>query len=405
MTERSEKPRIRFAEFSSPWKQHSFADFSFAAGKRNKENLNLKPYAVTNDRGFIPQDEAHDEFGYMKDADITAYNIVPPQSFAYNPARINVGSIGYYNGKESVIVSSLYEVFQTKEYVDDRFLWHWIKSEQLPRWINKLQEGSVRLYFYYDKLCECHLMLPSLEEQKKIASFLDNVDNLIALHQRKCDEVKTLKKAMLQKMFPKEGETVPEIRFSGFTDPWEQRKLSDVMSDFIVPMRDKPKEFGGTIPWTRIEDIEGKYLNDSLSGQYVNEDTVKKMNLKIIPKGSLIVSSSATFGVVAVITQDLITNQTFIGLVPKDPDTVDYWYSYFQSDEARRYMKLQSAGSTIFYIAREHFEKMPIRIPEKKEMIKIGTFLSCLDNAITLHQRKCDELKELKKGLLQQMFV
>lgn len=121
----------------------------------------------------------------MKDTDRKAYNIVQPNSFAYNPARINVGSIGYYKGVENVIVSSLYEVFQTDNYVNDRFLWHWLKSDEFPRWIEKLQEGSVRLYFYYDKLCECQLYMPLLEEQEKIASFLDGLDHLITLHQRK----------------------------------------------------------------------------------------------------------------------------------------------------------------------------------------------------------------------------
>ena len=110
------------------------------------------------------------------------------------------------------------------------------------------------------------------------------------------------------------------------------------------------------------------------------------MNLKSIPKDSLIVSSSATFGVVAVITQDLITNQTFIGLVPNDKETLDYWYAFFHSDEARKYMRLQSAGSTIFYIARESFENMPIKVSTKDEMIKIGTYFDNLDNLITLHQ-------------------
>ncbi|MGK4064367.1 restriction endonuclease subunit S [Weissella paramesenteroides] len=196
----------------------------------------------------------------------------------------------------------------------------------------------------------------------------------------------------------------PEIRFAGYTDAWEQCKLSDEMTDFIVPMRDKPKEFGGNIPWTRIEDIEGKFLNDSLSEQYVTEETIQKMNLKIIPKDSLIVSSSATFGVVAVVTQDLITNQTFIGLVPREKNTLDYWYSFFQSSEARKYMKLQSAGSTIFYIARDSFEKMPISVPKIDEMIKIGEYFSNLDNLIALHQRKLDLLKEQKKGYLQKMF-
>ena len=174
---------------------------------------------------------------------------------------------------------------------------------------------------------------------------------------------------------------------------------------FIVPMRDKPKEFSGSIPWTRIEDIEGKYLNGSLSGQYVSEETVNNMNLKIIPKDSLIVSSSATFGVAAIVTRDLITNQTFIGLVPREKETLDYWYAFFYSDEARNYMRVESAGSTIFYIARESFEKMPIKVPIKDEMILIGEYFSNLDNLLTLHQRKCDEIKEVKKFMLQNMFV
>ena len=162
-------------------------------------------------------------------------------------------------------------------------------------------------------------------------------------------------------------------------------------------MRDKPKQFGGNIPWTRIEDIEGNYLNDSLSGQYVTDETVKQMNLKIIPKDSLIVSSSATFGVVAVVTQDLITNQTFIGLVPNDNETLDYWYAFFYSNGARRYMKSESAGSTIFYIARESFEKMPIKIPLKSEMLKIGAYFDTIDHLITLHQCKCSDLEISRK--------
>ena len=194
-------PEIRFPGFTDAWEQRKFSEFTYDAGKRNKENLELEPYAVTNDRGFIPQNEAHDEFGYMQNVDRTAYKIVKPHSFAYNPARINVGSIGYYDGKNDVIVSSLYEVFQTADYVDDRFLWHWLKSDNLPKWIGRLQEGSVRLYFYYNKLCECNMMIPSVDEQKKIASFLDTLDNAITLHQRKCDELKELKKGLLQQMF------------------------------------------------------------------------------------------------------------------------------------------------------------------------------------------------------------
>ena len=194
-------PEIRFAGFTDAWEQRKFSDFTWAAGKRNKDDLDLESYAITNEHGFIPQSNAHDEFGYMKDTDRKAYNIVEPNSFAYNPARINVGSIGYYEGAERVIVSSLYEVFKTADYVDDRFLWHWFKSDQFPKWITKLQEGSVRQYFYYDKLCECQMLMPVIEEQKEIASSLDRLDTLITLHQRKLEKLKDVKKACLEKMF------------------------------------------------------------------------------------------------------------------------------------------------------------------------------------------------------------
>ena len=167
------------------WEQRKFSEFVKNVAVRYREGLELECYAVTNDRGFISQKDAHDDFGYMVDVDTTAYNIVPPNSFAYNPARINVGSIGYYAGTENVIVSSLYEVFQTADYVDDRFLWHWFKSEHFPKWIERLQEGSVRLYFYYDKLIQCEIKMPSLEEQMKIGAYFNHLDHLITLHQHK----------------------------------------------------------------------------------------------------------------------------------------------------------------------------------------------------------------------------
>ena len=194
-------PKIRFSGFSDAWEQRKFSEFVENVAVRNREGLELECYAVTNDRGFISQKDAHDDFGYMADVDTTAYNIVPPNSFAYNPARINVGSIGYYAGTENVIVSSLYEVFQTANYVDDRFLWHWFKSEHFPKWIERLQEGSVRLYFYYDKLIQCEIKMPSLEEQMKLGAYFDHLNHLITLHQHKCDELQKLKKFMLQNMF------------------------------------------------------------------------------------------------------------------------------------------------------------------------------------------------------------
>ena len=137
----------------------------------------------------------------MKEADKRMYYIVTPNSFAYNPARINVGSIGYQNLSKNVIVSSLYEVFKSTELLDDRFLWHWFKTDGFQKLIEQLQEGGVRLYFYYDKLCMCSIKVPRVEEQRRISKLLDNLDNLITLHQRKLEKLKNIKKSMLEKMF------------------------------------------------------------------------------------------------------------------------------------------------------------------------------------------------------------
>ena len=177
-------PEIRFKGFTDPWEQRKFSDITFPAGEKNRDNLPLESYSITNEHGFIPQDEKFENGGTMREADKRMYYIVSPNSFAYNPARINVGSIGYQNTGKDVIVSSLYEVFKTSDDVDDRLLWHWFKSPDFQKLIFQLQEGGVRLYFYYDKLCMGTVSLPSLEEQRKIGQFFDSLDTLITLHQR-----------------------------------------------------------------------------------------------------------------------------------------------------------------------------------------------------------------------------
>lgn len=169
--------------------QRKFTDITFLAGEKNRDNLPFESYSITNENGFVPQNEQFENGGTMREADKTMYSIVFPNSFAYNPARINVGSIGYQNLDKSVIVSSLYEVFKTTNDVDDRFLWHWFKSAAFQKMIEQYQEGGVRLYFYYDKLCMCSIALPSVEEQHKIGKYLDNLDHLITLHQREVDKV------------------------------------------------------------------------------------------------------------------------------------------------------------------------------------------------------------------------
>ena len=339
------------------------------------------------------------------------YNVIHKGDFSYNKGNSNKypqGCIYRLKDRETAAVPNVFESFKIQsecaDFYDHLFVSGFL-NQQLSKKINHGVRDNGLLNLTEKDFYSCLLPVPPLAEQKKISKILSHYDKLIKLCEAKVNEYKSLKKICLSKIFPQNSSNVPELRFPGFTGAWEQRKLSDEFSDFIVPMRDKPKEFGGNIPWTRIEDIKGKYLNGSLSGQFVSEVTIKQMNLKIIPKDSLIVSSSATFGVAAIITQDLITNQTFIGLVPKDKDTLDFWYTFFHSAEARNYMRLQSAGSTIFYIAREHFEKMPIKVPTKDEMFKIGKYFSDIDRLITLHQREVKEYTRLKKAMTQLLLT
>lgn len=183
------------------WVTKRFLDISVPFNKRNKECLNLEIYSINNQVGFIPQEEQFEDAGYLNDTDTSIYMIVPPHHFAYNPARINVGSIGYQNVGYDVQVSSLYEVFATTGECDDGFVWHWFHTPLFNKMVMKYGEGGVRVYYYYDKLCETPIMLPCLEEQQKIADFLSTYDEAIGYAKQELAKWKELKKGLLQQMF------------------------------------------------------------------------------------------------------------------------------------------------------------------------------------------------------------
>lgn len=194
-------PKVRFKGFEGEWKKVSFKDFTFHAGTKNRDNLPLESYSISNEFGFIPQNEQFENGGTMTQADKRMYYIVSPNSFAYNPARINVGSLGYYEGNEDVIVSSLYEVFKTDDTICDIFLLYWFKTNIFQKMIEQFQEGGVRLYFFYDKMCKCSLKRPSYEEQQAIASYFTSLDHQITLQTHRLEKLKQIKSACLDKMF------------------------------------------------------------------------------------------------------------------------------------------------------------------------------------------------------------
>ena len=410
MSDKKNVPKIRFPGFTEPWEQRKFSEFTWNAGKRNKEDLDLEPYAITNEHGFIKQSEAHDDFGYMKDTDRKAYNIVMPNSFAYNPARINVGSIGYYEGTENVIVSSLYEVFQTADYVDDRFLWHWFKSDEFPKWIERLQEGSVRLYFYYDKLCECQMLMPSVPEQKKIAEALDNLDNLITLHQRKLEHVKKMKKSMLQKMFPKKNQLYPEVRFPGFTDAWEQRKFGEITELKSASRVHKDEWTSNGVPFYRSSDVMAAINGTENEKAFISEELYEKLS-KVsgkLEEGDILVTGGGSVGNPYIVTNNkpLYTKDADLLWIKNKGKFHPYFlYEFFFSPTFRNYLGSISHVGTIAHYTITQLSDTPICLPSFDEQKEVGEYFQSLDNLITLHQRELDHLQLLKKGMLQQMFI
>ena len=399
MTKKSDAPAIRFKGFSDAWEQRKLSDITFPAGEKNKDNLPLESYSITNEHGFVPQDEKFENGGTMREADKRMYYIVSPNSFAYNPARINVGSIGYQNIGKNVIVSSLYEVFKTSEDVDDRLLWHWFKSSDFQKLIMQLQEGGVRLYFYYDKLCMGEVSLPSLEEQRKIGKLFDTLDNLITLHQRKFEKLTNVKKSMLEKMFPQNGSSYPEIRFKGFTDPWEQRKLGEIGSVSMCRriFKEQTSETGD-IPFYKIGTFGADpdaFISRELFEEY-------KSKYPYPQKGDILISASGSIGR----TVEFAGNNEYF----QDSNIV--WLNH---DErlSNPFLKCFYSvvkwagieGSTIKRLYNDNILNTVICMPSVPEQKRIGLFFENLDNLITLHQRELEKLQNIKKSMLEKMFV
>lgn len=396
-----QKPSIRFKGFTEAWEQRKFSDITFLAGEKNKENIPYESYSVTNEHGFIPQNEQFENGGTMATADKSMYYIVSKNSFAYNPARINVGSIGYYDKPENVIVSSLYEVFKTVDDIDDRFLWHWFKSDAFQKMIEQYQEGGVRLYFYYDKLCMCSLSIPSLREQQKIGKQLDTLDHLITLHQRKYDKLVNVKKSMLEKMFPRDGKNVPEIRFSGFTEAWEQRKLGDITESYSggTPTAGKKEYYDGNIPFIRSGEI-----SDDKTELFISEEGLNSSSAKMVKIGDVLYALyGATSGEVSISKLKGAINQAILAIQPHqnyDSQFLMQWLRKSKENIIGTYLQ-GGQGNLSGNIVKE----LIIDVPIYEEQKQIGEYFRNLDNLITLHQREVEKLQNIKKSCLEKMFV
>ncbi|WP_455450134.1 restriction endonuclease subunit S [Streptococcus salivarius] len=194
-------PEIRLDGFEGEWEIKKFKSISNKRGKSNSKGYDYPVYSVSNQNGLIPQSEQF-EGSRLENLEKTSYKIVEPNEFAYNPARINVGSIAFNNLDETVIVSSLYVIFSLDKSINNNYALLFIKSPEFNKEVRRNTEGSVREYLFYENFANIRIPIPpSLEEQQAIGSYFSNLDNLIAAHQEKISQLETLKKKLLQDMF------------------------------------------------------------------------------------------------------------------------------------------------------------------------------------------------------------
>ncbi len=379
-------PNIRFKGFTDDWEQRKLGDNIIEYTEKTTIN-NQYPVLTSSRKGIFFQTEYYDG-NQVASADNTGYNIVPYGYFTYR--HMSDDEIFHFNINdiaENGIVSTLYPVFTTDENLDSRYLQYQLNyGREFAKYAILQKQGGSRTYMYLNKLKNLYLIVPkSVNEQKRISGYFMQLDNLITLHQRKCDETKKLKKFMLQKMFPKKDEKKPEIRFADFTDDWEQRKLGEFCN--IVT---------GKLDANAM--VEGGRYDFYTSGiQKYKIDTAAFEGPAITIAGN-----GATVGYMHL--ADGLFNAYQRTYVLSD-FSADRQYLYSEiGRELPKKIAAEARTGNIPYIVMNMLTDLEISVPIAEEQQKIGKYFGQLDFLITLHQRKCDEIKEIKKFMLQNMF-
>ena len=305
------------------------------------------------------------------------------------------------------IISPAYHTFHGED-VDSRFYYAYFRSKNFINKDLKPHVYGIRDGRSIDIEGMKTIRIPwaSYPEQKSIGDFLTHLDTLITLHQRKYEKLLNIKKSMLDKMFPQNGVSVPEIRFKGFTDPWEQRKLGDV-ADIVgggTPSTNNPNYWDGDIDWYAPAEIAGQIYFDS-SQRKITEQGYENSSAKMLPPGTVLFTSRAGIGKTAILSKKGCTNQGFQSIVPHN-DELDSYFVFSRTDELKQYGELVGAGSTFVEVSGKQMAAMNLKMPTTiEEQQTIGRFFKRLDTLITLHQRKLEKLQNIKKSCLEKMFV
>jgi type I restriction enzyme S subunit len=315
-----------------------------------------------------------------------------------------VGSVGnvasvpqLFNG--SNITQQTARLSFNNEVANATYYHNLLLSDVGKRTINNFTKSGVQPSLNLSDVDKFMLPHPPLPEQKAIAQALSDMDALISGLDDLIAKKRDIKQATMQQLLT--GKT----RLPGFSGEWRSHPLSKFVRRFIVPMRDKPTNLTGDIPWCRIEDFSGTYLFGSKTNQCVTASVVEMMNLKVYPTGTLLVSCSADLGRCAIVGKPLVSNQTFIGLEFDDTKGSNIFFFYLMSSKATELNNL-SSGTTISYLPREKFESFVVYAPDSVEEQKaIGKVLTDIDAELEALEQRREKTRELKQAMMQELLT
>lgn len=401
-------PEIRFKGFTAPWEQRKFGELgSVAMCKRIFKEQ-------TTTEGDVPFFKIG-TFGGNPDAYISRELFEEYKSKFQYPevgdmlisASGTIGRTVEYTGKDEYFQDSNIVWFKHDNRIENSFLRY---IYQIVKWDGI--EGSTIKRLYNDNFLKTKFTMPSVAEQKKLGEFFKQLDHLITLYQRKCDMLKNLKASMLTKMFPKEGESVPEIRFKGFTEPWKQRKLSEIatMHARIGWQNLRTSEFldNGDYMLITGTDFEDGRINFSTCHYVEKERYDQDRNIQI-GDGSILITKDGTLGKVAYVQglkKPATLNAGVFNVEIRNENEVDrkYLFQYLKAPFLMDYVGRKATGGTIKHLNQNILVDFPIVMPQKAEQEKIGQYFEGIDNLITLHQRKYEKLLDVKKAFLEKMI-
>ena len=391
------KPAIRFKEFTDAWEQRKLGEVVERITRKNENLESTLPLTISAQYGLINQNEFFDK--RIASKDVSGYFLVRNGEFAYNKSTSSDapwGAIKRLDRYESGVLSTLYIVFKisderktSSDYIVTYYntdLWH--KGIQAIAAEGARNHGLLNVApadFF-----ETNLTMPKdYAEQQQIGSFFQQLDHLITLHQRKYDKLQVLKKAMLEKMFPKNGSSVPEIRFKGFTDAWEQRKAKDLCSISTGKSNTQDRVDDGIYPF------------------YVRSPIVEHSNRYLFDEEAVLTVGDGvgTGKVFHYVNGKYDLHQRVYRMFDFSEEiTAKYFYYYFSNHFYDRVMSM-TAKTSVDSVRYEMIADMDIALPKVKEQMAISAYFDRLDHLITLHQRELEKLQNIKKSMLEKMFV